>query len=82
MTISDKEFKTEFNSNQNNWLELLVGAVKCDWIENVNMFQMLGKVAKHVEETSVKFGSQRAVKIEDIPDDVIINLLDGIENRL
>lgn len=38
MTISDKEFKTEFNSNQNNWLELLVGAVKCDWIENVNMF--------------------------------------------
>lgn len=43
---------------------------------------MLGKVAKHVEETSVKFGSQRAIKIEDIPDDVIINLLDGIENRL
>ena len=82
MTISDKEFKTEFNSNQNNWLELLVGAVKCDWIENVNMFQMLGKVAKHVEETSVKFGSKGAVKIEDIPDDVIINLLDGIENRL
>lgn len=49
MTISDRQFETDFVIQHRNWLDMLVGIVKCDWISNLDMFGIAAKIANHVE---------------------------------
>ena len=43
---------------------------------------MKAKIVKHIEHREIYFNFSDNFKLEDIPDDSIINLLDNIENRL
>ena len=43
---------------------------------------MKAKIVKHVEYSEIRFKFSNNFNIEDMPDDVIINLLDNIENKL
>lgn len=57
---------------------MLVNVVKCNDINNLDMFSIAGKIAKHVEEIGIKLKFSDSFKIEDIPNKVVINLLDNI----
>ena len=43
---------------------------------------MKASIVKHVEYSHIYFDLSNSFKLEDIPDDVIINMLDNLENRL
>ena len=43
---------------------------------------MKAKIVKHVEYSEIYFQFSNNFNIEDVPDNVIINLLDNIENRI
>ena len=43
---------------------------------------MKASIVKHVECSYIYFDFSDDFKLEDMPDDVIINMLDNIENRL
>ena len=43
---------------------------------------MKASIVKHVECNEINFWFSDNFKVEDVSDDVIINLLDNIENRL
>ena len=61
---------------------MLVMFIKEDYITNIAELKMKANIVKHVEysEIFLKFSDQ--FKLEDIPDDIVINMLDNIENRL
>ena len=46
------------------------------------MLSIAANIVRHVEEIEINLNFPDNFKVEDIPDDVIINLLDNIENRL
>ena len=43
---------------------------------------MKANIVKHVEYSKIYIDFSNNFKVEDVSDDVIINLLDNIENRL
>ena len=43
---------------------------------------MKASIVKHIEYNEIYFNFSDGFRVEDIPDDVIINLLDNVENRL
>ena len=43
---------------------------------------MKASIVKHVESSYIYFDFSDDFKLEDMPDDVIISMLDNIENRL
>ena len=43
---------------------------------------MKASIVKHVESSEIYFEFSDDFKLKDIPDDVIINLLDNIDSRL
>lgn len=49
MTVSDDQIEKEFDLNNDKWLDMLVSIIKNDPIENMNMLEIAGNVAKHVE---------------------------------
>ena len=46
------------------------------------MLSIAGKVAKYVEEIEIRVQFSDNFKVEHVTDNIIINLLDNIENRL
>ena len=61
---------------------MLVTFVKEDGVYNLSELKMKAKIVKHIEHREIYFNFSDNFKLEDIPDDSIINLLDNIENRL
>ena len=51
-------------------------------VNNLSKLKMKVSIAKHVEFSDIYFDFSDNIKIEDIPDDIVISLLDNIENRL
>ena len=51
-------------------------------VHNLSELKIKVSIVKHVECSDICFNFSDNLKVEDIPDDVIINLLDNIENRL
>lgn len=43
---------------------------------------MKANIVKHVEHTELYFNFSDTFKVADTPDNIFINLLDNIENRL
>ena len=43
---------------------------------------MMASIAKHVEYSEINLKLSYNFRLENIPDDVVIDLLDNIENRL
>ena len=82
MSISDKRFENEFDINNNKLFDMIVDVIKFKDIDNLDMLKIAAKVAKHVEEIRIDLEFSNNFKIEDMPDNDIINMLDNIENRL
>ena len=82
MSISDKRFENEFNINNNKLFDMIVDVIKFKEIDNLGMLKIAAKIAKHVENIFIIVQFSNNFKVEDIPDDVIINMLDNVENRL
>ena len=61
---------------------MLVKFVNENWVKNQNELKMKASIVKHVECSKIYFNLSKRFKIEDIPDNVIINLLDNIDSRL
>ncbi len=61
---------------------MFVNIMKYDEISNLEMLSIAAKVTKHVEEIGIKLNFSDNFKLEDIPDDIIISLLDNVEYRL
>ena len=61
---------------------MIVDVIKFKDIDNLDMLKIAANVARHVEEIVIDLKFSNNFKVEDIPDDVIINMLDNIENRL
>ena len=61
---------------------MLVDLVKNNNVKNLSKVKMKASIARHVEWSYIYFEFSDYFKVEDIPDDVIINMLDNIENRL
>ena len=61
---------------------MLVYFIKGNDVYNLNELKMKAKIVKHVECSEIRFKLSDKFKVEDMPDDIIINLLDNIENKL
>ena len=61
---------------------MLVKFVKEYEVNNLNQLKMKASIVKHLEYCEINFMFSDDFKIEDIPDNIIINMLDNIENRL
>ena len=61
---------------------MLVKFVKEYEVSNLSQLKMKASVSKHVEQSYISFYFSDNFKIEYMSDDVIINMLDNIENRL
>ena len=61
---------------------MIVDVIKEKNIYNLDMLKIAANVARHVEEIVIRVQFSDNFKVEDIPDGVIINLLDNIENRI
>ena len=58
---------------------MLVTIIKENKINNLNMLSIAATVAKHVEENDIIFNFSNDFKIDDIPDNNVIDLLENIE---
>lgn len=58
---------------------MLVTVIKENKINNLNMLSIAAIVAKHVEENDIIFNFSNDFKIDDIPDNNVIDLLENIE---
>ena len=61
---------------------MIVDVIKFKDIDNLDMLKIAANVARHVEEIVLYLNFLDNFKLEDIPDDVVINLLDNVEYRL
>ena len=61
---------------------MLVKFVKENYVHNLNELKIKASIVKHVECSYIYFDFSDDFKVEDIPDDIIINLLDNVGNRL
>ena len=81
LTITDNNFDDEFEG-KNKDLDTLVNLIKDNYIKNLHKLKIKASISKHVESSFICFQFLDDFKLEDIPDDVIINMLDNVENRL
>ncbi len=51
-------------------------------VNNLSDLRIKANIVKHVECNSIYFNFSDCFKLEDIPDDMIINMLESVENRL
>ena len=61
---------------------MIVDVIKDPNIFNPDMLSLAAKIAKHVEKIVLYLNFSDDFKLEDVPDDVVINLLDNIDSRL
>lgn len=61
---------------------MFVAGIKCKTINNFDMLLIVGEIAQHVEELDIILRFSSKLRLENISDDIVINLLDNIENRL
>lgn len=80
MTLSNKQFENEFDTNNANLQDMIIRVLPDNLIDNPAMFSIAGKVAKHVEHITLNFSHD--FPLEKISNNGIMNLLDNIENRL
>ena len=59
---------------------MIVDVIKFKDIDNLDMLKIAANVVRHVEDSKISFIFSDNFKVEDIPDDVIINMLDNIDN--
>ncbi len=61
---------------------MLIKFVTENTVANLSDLKMKASITKHVECSEIYFNFSDNFKVEDIPDDDIINMLGNIENRL
>mgnify|MGYP007106001309 CR=1 FL=1 len=61
---------------------MLVNFVKYSDINNPSELKMNASIVKHVEQSEIYFEFSNNFILEDIPDEIIMNLRDNIENNL
>ena len=61
---------------------MLVQHVINNYICNLTELKMKTKIVKCIEYSYICFWFKDSFKVEDIPDNFIINMLDNIENRI
>ena len=61
---------------------MLVNFVKYSDINNPSELKMNASIVKHVEQSEIIFNFSNNFILEDIPDEIIMNLRDNIENNL
>ena len=53
-----------------------------DTAVNLTELKLKANIVKHIDHSEIYFEFSHNFKLEDVPDDAIINILDNIENRL
>ena len=61
---------------------MLVKFVKEDEVYNLSELKMKASIVKHVECSEIYFEFSDNFKVEDVSDDVIINMLYNVGNRI
>lgn len=61
---------------------MIVDVINETSINNLDILQIAGKIAKHTEYIGINLSFSDNCKVENIPDHVFIDLLDNIENRI
>ena len=78
MAITDKQFENEFDVNSDKLLKIIIDIIKENDITSLDMLSIAAKVAKHVENIFIRVKFSDNFRVEDVPDDVIINILDNL----
>lgn len=82
-SITYNRLLREFNINNAKDVDTLVKVlIQCEEIDNLKNLMIHANISKHIEHSYSSFRFSDNFKVEHMPDDVIINLLDNIENRL
>ena len=61
---------------------MVVSIVKENNVKNLNELKIKASIVKHVECSEIRFIFSNKYNVENIPYDIIINMLDNMENRL
>ena len=82
LTITNEQFREEFKIINEEDVDMLVTLLDNIIADNLNKLQMMVSIAKHVECSPIYLQFSDNFKLDDISDDVIINMLDNVENKL
>lgn len=82
LTISVKEFQKEFYVNDDAGVDMFVTCIYEDEVNNVSELRMKASMAKYVEYSEITINFSDDFNLKDIPDDIVINMLNNVENRI
>lgn len=82
LTISIRGFQKEFYVNDDAGVDVFVTRIYEDEVKNLSELRMRISMAKCVEYSEITINFSDDFRLEDIPDDTIINMLNYVENRI